>query len=323
MNPKRPRMESGFLLIDKPSGMTSRKVLDLMMRSGRYVGKAGHAGTLDPLATGLLILCFGRATRLAQYLIEEDKRYFTSFHLGEETDTCDREGQIVRETDDEEVARISEMEIKRVLKNFTGTIEQVPPRYSARKVNGRRSYELAREGRDVDLRASTVAVKEMKLISWEPPILSLSVLCSTGTYVRALARDIGRRLGVGAHVSSLQRTAVGPLTIGEAIPLEDAIKRAGEEEFENMLLPIELPLRNWSRVKIDDSSKYKLINGSMVVISESYVDGAIKLPQAFPCRVGIWEVDGDFIGVGRLEPAGSRSYLLYPEKVITAPKAHG
>ncbi len=298
--------------------MTSRKVVDLLIRSGKYRGKAGHAGTLDPLATGLLILCFGKATRLAQYLIEEDKRYTTTFLLGVETDTCDREGEVVSSDGVKKAEVLKERDIRTLLETYTGTIQQVPPVYSARKVGGKRSYELARKGIEVNLPPNPVVIKEMKLLSWEPPELSLSILCSTGTYIRALARDIGRDLGTGGHVSTLERNAVGSLTVDEAIPLEKAIERAESEGLGRMLLPIELPLRNWSKVRIDNSSRFRIVNGAKVIVGDSYIDNVGKIPADYPCRVGIWETNGDFLGIGRIEPAGTRSYILYPEKVITA-----
>jgi tRNA pseudouridine55 synthase len=194
----------------------------------------------------------------------------------------------------------------------------VPPIYSARKVGGKRSYELARKGIEVNLPANPVVIKEMKLLSWEPPELSLSILCSTGTYIRALARDIGRDLGTGGHVSTLERNSVGSLTVDEAIPLEKAIERAESEGLGRMLLPIELPLRNWSKVRIDNSSRFKLVNGAKVIVGDSYIDNVGEIPADYPCRVGIWETNGAFLGIGRIEPAGTRSYILYPEKVITS-----
>jgi tRNA pseudouridine55 synthase len=312
----RDQEKSGFLLIDKPIGMTSRKVVDLLIHASRYRGKVGHAGTLDPLASGLLILCFGRGTRLAQYLIEDDKRYTTSFFLGEETATCDREGEVIARTPAEQTEALTVATIEEALGKFTGSYLQVPPVYSARKVNGKRSYELARQGINADLHPNTVRVRELTLLSWEAPVLALSILCSTGTYIRALARDIGRELGVGAHVISLERLGVGPLTVEEAIPLEEATTRVREEGLERMLLPIELPLRSWSKVKIDEASRHRLLNGSKIVVGERYLLEGEKDSGVFPRRVGIWGQNGGFIGVGRLEAAGSRAYVLYPEKVL-------
>jgi len=317
LTPRNTKESSGFLLVDKPCGITSRKVVDLLIRSGKYRGKAGHAGTLDPLATGLLILCFGKATRMAQYLIEEDKRYTTTFLLGVETDTCDREGEVVSRTGERKARALKESDIKALLETYTGTIQQVPPVFSARKVNGRRSYELARKGIEVNLPANPVVIKEMRLLAWDPPELTLSILCSTGTYIRALARDIGRDLGTGGHVSVLERNAVGSLTVDESIPLDKAVERARTEGLAHMLLPIELPLRNWSKVRIDNSSRFRLLNGAKVIVGDSCLDIGDEIPRLFPSRVGIWEMNGAFLGIGRLEPAGTRSYILYPEKVIT------
>jgi tRNA pseudouridine55 synthase len=296
--------------------MTSRKVVDLMMYCGNYRGKVGHAGTLDPIATGLLILCFGKATRLAQYLIEEDKKYTTTFLLGEETTTGDKEGEVIFTAQGSAVEELTVDEIRQCLRSFTGRIEQVPPSFSARKVNGKRSYELARKGIDVDLEANTVEVHRMDLVSWEPPLLTLSIQCSTGTYVRALARDIGRELGVGAHVTVLKRNSVGPLDVDEALPLDQVAKKAKEEGIDGLLLPVELPLRGWTRVRVDDALRHRLVNGARVVVGDDFVDHGEKGAPEFPRRVGIWSVNDQFIGVGRIEPAGAKSFLLYPEKVI-------
>ncbi len=296
--------------------MTSRKVVDLMMYCGNYHGKVGHAGTLDPIATGLLILCFGKATRLAQYLIEEDKHYTTTFLLGEETTTGDKEGEAIFTAPGGAVEALTGERIRECLHSFTGRIEQVPPSYSARKVNGKRSYELARKGIDVDLAPNTVEVHQMNMLAWEPPLLTLSIRCSTGTYVRALARDIGRELGVGAHVTVLKRNSVGPLDVGEALPLDEVARLAKEEGIDGLLLPVELPLRGWTKVRVDNSLLHRLANGGRVVVGGDFIDPGEQSETGFPRRVGIWGANDQFIGVGRIEPAGAKSYLLYPEKVI-------
>lgn len=209
---------TGVLLLDKPPGPTSHDAVD-RARAALGLRRVGHTGTLDPFASGLLILCAGPATRLAEYFHVPAKRYDAVLRLGVETETHDPEGEVAAESDD--WRELGEADLRRALAAHTGRIRQVPPAYSAKRVDGRRAHRAVREGRDVELDAEEVVVHELALRGFDPPDVRVSCRVSTGTYVRSLARDVGRTLGCGAHLRALRRTAVGPWTVGRALPWDD------------------------------------------------------------------------------------------------------
>ncbi len=209
--------ESGLVVVDKPGGVTSHDVVSQVRRlSG--IRKVGHAGTLDPMATGVLVLAVSRATRLLGHLALEDKRYDAIIRLGAMTTTDDAEGEVVaaRPTDG-----LSEQEVRSALRAFVGEIDQVPSSVSAVKVEGRRAYARVRAGEQVELPARRVSVHALEVTGLELPDVRVSVHCSSGTYVRAIARDVGAALGVGGHLTALRRTAVGPFGLDDARTLED------------------------------------------------------------------------------------------------------
>ncbi|MDG1874204.1 MAG: tRNA pseudouridine(55) synthase TruB [Mariniblastus sp.] len=203
----------GFLNINKPRGETSRTVVNSVQKLVRPF-KVGHAGTLDPLATGVLVVCVGPATRLTQFVQRMPKTYLGTFRLGVESDTEDLEGQVIPVEGAEPVDR---SQLESVLKEFVGQIQQLPPRYSALKVNGRRAYKLARAGADFELNPRTITIESISLVDFTYPEFKIELECSSGTYVRSLGRDIGRRLGSGAIMTNLTRTAIGNFSITDSI----------------------------------------------------------------------------------------------------------
>lgn len=205
----------GVLLADKPAGPTSHDVVQ-RVRSLLETRSVGHAGTLDPFATGLLILCAGSATRLVEYLHLLDKRYEALLRLGRETDTHDRDGETASTS--EAWREVTAGRLERALDSFTGRVRQRPPAFSAKKVDGRRAHRAARAGEEVELPEEEVRVERLELLAWDPPDARIRAEVGTGTYVRALARDLGRELGCGAHLRGLRRTAVGPFEVGDAAP---------------------------------------------------------------------------------------------------------
>jgi tRNA pseudouridine55 synthase len=207
----------GILNIDKPAGVTSRRVVDRVVKLVRP-GKAGHAGTLDPLATGVLVVCVGKATRLIELVQEQSKSYRAMFLLGRESDTDDMEGTITETAVEREITRD---EIETHLPAFLGRIEQVPPAFSAVHVAGRRAYERARAGQTVELTARTVEVFRLEITRFAYPELELDIDCGSGTYIRSIGRDLGRALGCGALMSALVRTRVGPYRLEDAIQLDE------------------------------------------------------------------------------------------------------
>lgn len=204
----------GLILVDKPTGPTSHKVVSIVRRE-TGVRKVGHAGTLDPRASGVLILCLGPATRLSEYLSTTSKRYEAVVRFGKSTKTYDAEGDDIHITG----AVPTEEDIRDIIPEFTGKIEQVPPPYSAIKVKGKKAYELAREGKEVNLESRDVTIYKLNLVEYRPPDLVLDIECSAGTYIRSLAHDLGEQLGTGAFLANLRRTKVGHFTIDDCVSL--------------------------------------------------------------------------------------------------------
>lgn len=215
----------GFLLIDKPAGMTSHDVID-RLRKITGIRKIGHAGTLDPFATGLLVAGLGKATKRLSGVMHQDKEYEGVAVLSAKSDTQDLTGEITLVPGAEMPDRPA---LERVFSEFTGTIKQVPPMFSAKKIRGKKMYELARRGETVEREPVEVAVHELSLISYSPPEFSFRVRCGSGTYIRTLAHDIGARLGTGAYLKKLRRTAIGPHRVEQAVRLEDLNKENWEE----------------------------------------------------------------------------------------------
>lgn len=225
----------GILIINKPSGWTSFDVV-AKIRNKLNVKKVGHTGTLDPMATGVLVLCLGKATKLAQQITGTDKEYIGEITLGAISDTDDAEGEIrnqkfeTRNNSDFELL-ISSLktsglsQIKKTLSKFKGSIMQIPPNFSAKKIKGQRAYKLARQGKIVELKPVEVIIHEIELIDYKWPVINIRILCSKGTYIRSLARDIGKELGVGGYLSKLERTKVGKYTIDQSVTVENATEK--------------------------------------------------------------------------------------------------
>lgn len=206
----------GLLNVNKPAGMTSRQVVDRVLHIVKPA-KCGHAGTLDPLATGVLIVCVGRATRLIAYVQQQPKTYRAEFLLGRTSDTDDTDGEVVTQ---DETPPITRVQIEDALPLFVGEIEQTPPQFSAIKVQGRRAYALARKGKSVDLKPRPVTVHRIDFIAFDSPKLTLEIECGSGTYIRSIGRDLGQQLGCGAVMSALERTRIGAFTSQDALSLE-------------------------------------------------------------------------------------------------------
>jgi tRNA pseudouridine55 synthase len=237
---------SGVLVIDKPVGLTSHDVVQIVRR-GTNIRRAGHTGTLDPRASGVLVVLLGPAVRLSEYVSASDKRYQAIVRLGESTDTYDGEGQILSVSP----VDITEEHFKEVLSHYVGEIEQVPPPYSAVKVQGKKAYDMARDGETPDLKPRKIIVHNLDLLEWEAPEAVIDVFCSSGTYVRSLAHDLGKELGCGAHLIGLRRTKSGQFTLRDAVPL-----RKLRDAFENgtwyqFLIPAAEALSDWHTLELN------------------------------------------------------------------------
>jgi len=255
-------MVSGILNIDKPRGLTSHDVVDRVRRLAKQ-RRVGHAGTLDPLATGVLILCLGRATRIVEYLSESPKAYRATIRFGLVTDTWDLEGEVIEER---EWQGLSLAEIQQVLPQFQGTIEQVPPMYSALKHQGKPLYKLARQGITIARKPRRVEIYRLSILDWCPPELVLEVECSKGTYIRSLAYELGQALGVGGCLVGLVRTAVGPFRLEDAVALS-TLEEA--KDWRRYLLPMDRALIGLPAVVLDEETARRLRFGQSIALGDA------------------------------------------------------
>jgi len=256
MVPRSPRRPlHGVLLLDKPLGFTSNDALQKAKGLLR-AEKGGHTGTLDPLATGLLPLCFGAATKFSQASLDADKRYRATLRLGQRTSTGDGEGEVTEERN----APTDRAVIEAAVARFLGVIDQVPPMHSALKHQGRALYDYARQGIEVERAARRVQIHSIDIIEWQSPLLVIDVCCSKGTYIRTLAEDIGLALGCGAHLAALRRTGSGPLDLQDAVTL-DALAEMSDGERQQRLLPADVLLSAWPEVRLPDDEAGRFLTG--------------------------------------------------------------
>ena len=292
----------GVLLLDKPVGETSNAALQQVKRLFQ-ARKAGHTGSLDPLADGLLPICMGEATKISAYLLDADKRYRVRARLGVTTKTGDAEGEVVERRPVSEFPNVS---VEAVLSQFRGEIEQIPPMYSALKWQGKRLYDLAREGKEVERAPRRVTIHSLDLLSCHADLLDFDVRCSKGTYVRTLAEDIGNALGCGAHVIALRRSEVGPYSVREASTLEMLENQAkhGLPTLDALLRPVESALVEWPKVRLADDTAYYLRLGQAVMVPRAPTSGWVRL----------YAHDDRFLGVGQILDDGK----VAPRRLVSS-----
>lgn len=251
---------SGVLVVDKPVGLTSHEVVQIIRR-GTYIRRAGHTGTLDPRASGVLVVLLGPAVRLSEYVSASDKRYQAVILLGKTTDTYDADGRVLSSNP---VDNISEAQFEEALQQFVGEIEQVPPPYSAIKIKGRKAYEMAREGEDFDLQPRKINVYSLELLEWAPPEAVIDVYCSSGTYIRSLANDLGKMLGCGAHLIGLRRTKSGRFTLRDAVPLRKLRESFDDGSWYQYVIPAAEALSDWPSIELTEANVDAIRHGHRV-----------------------------------------------------------
>lgn len=283
---------NGLLVLDKPSGLTSRDALDRAARWFPRKTKIGHAGTLDPLATGVLVLAVGPATRLIEYVQDMPKVYRTRIRFGATSDTDDADGTV---TPNPAASPVDEAAVRAALGAFVGEVEQVPPAYSAARVDGRRAHLLARKGHEVTLAPRRVRIDRIDVREYRWPDLELDVSCGKGTYIRSIARDLGRALGVGGYVTVLRRLRIGPFTVDDAVTLD-----AEAEAVRGKLLPLAAAVSGLPAVRATADEVRRLRNGQAI-------------PAAGEGETAVLNDAGELVAVGRV--AGG---VLKPEKVVAA-----
>ncbi len=258
---------SGVLVVDKPVGMTSHDVVEAVRR-GTNIRRAGHTGTLDPRASGVLVILIGPAVRLSEYVSASDKRYQAIIRLGSSTDTFDSEGKFVRA---DQPVDVTEEQFTTILKQYEGEIEQTPPPYSAVKVNGRPAYEMARKGEEVELAPRKITVHHLEVLEWAPPEIVVDVHCSSGTYVRSLANDIGNALGTGAYLVGLRRTKSGRFSLRDATPLRKLQEAFQDGNWYQFLIPAAEALGEWPAIELSPDDVEEVRHGHRVkaVVAET------------------------------------------------------
>ena len=284
---------NGLLIIDKPSGMTSRDVVDRAKLWFPRRTRLGHTGTLDPLATGVLVLCIGTATRLSEYIQDQQKSYLTRIQLGAVSDTDDADGTI---TIVECTNPVALTDLRKALEKFRGVIDQVPPSYSAVKIDGKRAHDVARKGKPVDLTHRPVRIDSIEIRSYEWPFLELEIHCGKGTYIRSLARDLGAMLGCGGFVTVLRRTRVGRFLAEAGVTLDAELPRARKA-----VLPVSEAVAHLPRMTVTNAIAAKLEHGNFAQVEGEAID-----------ELAIFDPAGELVGVASLGADG----LLRPKKIL-------
>ena len=286
------RALNGLLLFDKPTGESSNRVLQKVKRIFN-AAKAGHTGTLDPLATGLLVICFGRTTKIADYLLAVDKQYRVVLKLGETTDSADADGEVLEQRDSSDV---TEARILQHAASLAGSIEQIPPMYSALKHQGSRLYELARKGIEVERAPRKVEIHSFELIKPQEDLVTMQVHCSKGTYIRTLVEDLGKLLSCGAHVVELRRTSLGPFTDPKMYSFSEVEQLAekGLSELYQILLPTDHALQGWPAVSVDENLMVDMRNGHALEVPNLPAEGLVR----------IYDMDQQFYGIGKIREDG-------------------
>ena len=292
----RGRKVDGVVLLDKPLGLTSNQALQRVKRLFD-ANKAGHTGSLDPLATGLLPICLGEATKISGYLLDADKHYRAVCKLGVKTSSGDAEGEVIAERP---VGELSREQVLKVLAGFVGTIQQIPPMHSAIKRDGQPLYKLAHQGIEVEREPREVTIYQLELLRLEGDELEIDVRCSKGTYIRTLAEDIGEALGCGAHIIVLRRTGVGRLDASRMLDMEtlQSLAEQGQEALDAILLPMGDALSDWPAVHLSEDAAYYLCQGQAVFVPRLKERGLVRLFAGDARFLGIGSVLDD----GRVAP---------------------
>ena len=296
-------ISGGILNIDKPYGMTSMQVVRRIKRAGSFK-RVGHAGTLDPIATGVVPVCFGPATRVMEYLLDGAKRYCGEIHLGVSTDTYDAMGQVVAESD---ASNITSDYVRTALSPFQGEILQVPPMYSALKRDGKRLYELARKGIEVEREPRPVSVYGIEMTGWKPPVATVKVDCGRGFYMRSLAHDVGQMLGCGGHLKSLVRIKTGPFHLDEAVTLEEAEIGFEDGSWTDLVYSPDVALGSLRTIIAGSRTRSAVRNGRSLPPEVSFQ------PSQPNERCRVYGADGEFLAIVRFDPDRQR---WVPDKVF-------
>ena len=292
---------NGIIVVNKPQDWTSHDCVAVMRRA-TGIKRIGHTGTLDPMATGVLPICIGTATRIMEYLDLDCKTYRATLKLGIKTDTQDIWGEII---DEKSIEGISKEQIIQVINSFMGEIVQIPPKYSALKVNGKKLYEYARAGQEVEIKSRKITVKDIVINSIDGDNIDFTVTCSKGTYIRTICNDIGEKLGCGAAMSSLVRTESGIFKIEDAIDIE-SIKSMSKEEILGRLIDTDVPLVHFGKIQLDGKKAKDFVNGKKLRKKEINIIGESKHQNMYNIYY-----DKEFLGVAKIEDGVLKAHKVF------------
>jgi tRNA pseudouridine55 synthase len=301
----------GILNINKPPGRTSFSIVSAIKRlSG--VKRVGHAGTLDPAATGVLLVCLGQGTRITEYLMDDRKTYLAEIEFGITTDTFDGDGAV---TAREDPSGIDREKLESALSSFTGLTHQIPPMYSAVKHRGKPLYRLAREGKTVERKIREVQIDSIDLLDWQPPVATVEIVCGKGTYIRSLAHDLGQTMGCGAYLKNLVRTRCGTFDITDSVTMEQLEEAVESERWQDYLYPIDAVFAGWTAIVVGDEAREAIRNGRPLDTDDEAFSSLGPSGQddvtAGRCRV--YALNGDFVALLRFNPEKCR---WQPDKVF-------
>ena len=306
----------GFLNLIKPPGMTSFDMVRWVRRRTAQ-RRVGHAGTLDPAASGVLPLCLGQATRLVEFVIEARKSYCADIRFGTATNTYDATGEVTRTGD---ASQLDLGRIRELLRSFTGSFEQYPPMFSAIRVGGTRLYEYARRGEEVERQPRRVEVYRMRLLDWQPPLLSLQIDCSRGTYIRSLAHDLGEAAGCAAHLAHLVRLAAGPFQFGDATcltALEDAIEGG---YWERLLHPMDCVVESWPALVVNSHQERWLVNGQPLPVTPRVQDRLFRLGMA-PGNCRAYSEQGELVALLKHTRGLWQPFKVFHPRYVSMPSS--
>ncbi|MEE8496709.1 MAG: tRNA pseudouridine(55) synthase TruB [Xanthomonadales bacterium] len=287
----------GIILLDKPLGYSSSQAVQ-KVRWLFTARKAGHTGSLDPFATGMLPICLGEASKTAGFMLDASKRYLATAWLGQATATGDTEGDVLRQIP---VPALTTKAIDAAFESFRGAIEQVPPMYSALKHQGQPLYKLARAGKEVERKSRSIIIHRLELITWQKPLLVFRVHCSKGTYVRTLAEDIAEKLGTCAHLQALRRLDVEPFREADMISLNELQRAAQEGQQDSLLLPLDTGLRNWPMVQLSGEEQVRFTHGNPAFV-----------PEARRGNVRVYAHSGEILGLGEVRDG----HKVHPKRLF-------
>jgi len=309
---RKGKIIDGIINLDKPLGLSSNQALQ-KVKYLLQAQKAGHTGALDPLASGVLPLCFGHATKISSFLLDADKRYQATLQLGAITNTGDKEGEVIQQSS---VPEFSQQQLQQILELFVGLQEQVPPMHSALKHQGQPLYKLARKGVEVERKARQITIYELNFLNYSEQQLTIDVKCSKGTYIRTLAEDIGQQLGCGAHLAALRRTEAGPFNLSNSCNIEEVAEAIAGNHLDDILLETDTALLSYPSIELNSEQTSDIKFGRIILLSNEQVRELSAKNSYYEVKFRIYNPEKVFLGLGELSFSDEGVVHLKPKRMF-------